>query len=281
MLVPLSLQRNDLKQYTCDAFFALALLTIGAWAEREPHRSRLFWLAGAAIVAIPFSSTSAFVTAAMFAGLFASALWARNRQRVVDIVTAGFVAAVGLGAYMGLVLLPTLNPRLKDFWAWHYLSGTPIDVVRDSWDRLAAIPVQLAMPVPVFIRLFLAGIGVLLSLRSRALAMALPFLWIEMAVAGRLRKYPYLDVRTSHFLLIVLVRRGRDRRGRVPAWLIAEFGPRRRSGRAGVILATAWARHGRRVHLRFHHMSVELAIPSETFGPRRSWSRTPHARRMT
>ena len=33
MMVPLSLQRNDLKQYTCDAFCALGLLTIGAWAD--------------------------------------------------------------------------------------------------------------------------------------------------------------------------------------------------------------------------------------------------------
>ena len=237
MLVPLSLQRNDLKQYTCDAFFALVLLTIGAWAEREPHRSRLFWLAGAAIVAIPFSSASAFVTAAMFAGLFASALWARNRQRMADIATGGFVAAVGVGAYMGVVLLPTLNPSLKNFWATYYLSGTPIDVVRDSWDRLAAIPVQLAMPVPVFIGLFVAGIGVLLSLRSRALAIALPVLWIEMVAAGRLRKYPYLDVRTSHFLLIasfVMVAIG------AAGLLLALARVGRVAGpRAGVVLATA------------------------------------------
>ena len=236
MMVPLSLQRNDLKQYTCDAFCALGLLTIGAWAEREPQRARLLWLAGAGIVAIPFSSASAFVTVAMFAGLVASALLAANRQRAIETVAAGGVAVVGVGAYMGLVLLPTLNPRLKEFWAPQYLSGTPIDVVRASWDRLHQIPVQLAMPVPVFILLFLAGIAVLLSMRARALAIAMPLLWIEMAAAGRLRKYPYLDLRTSHFLLIasfVIVAIGAVGFLLVIARVAGGFAPR-----AGVVLAT-------------------------------------------
>ena len=202
MLAPLSLRRNDLKQYTCDAFCALVVLTIGAWAERDPRRSRLLWLAGAAVIAIPFSSTSAFVSVAMFAGLLASALLARNMRRAVEIVAAGAIAAVGLGAYLGLVVLPTLNPKLKAFWATQYLSGSPLDVVRASWDRLAASTIALAMPVAVFIGLFLVGIAVLVKLRCRALAVALPLLWIEMAAMGRLRRYPYLDLRTSNFLLV-------------------------------------------------------------------------------
>ena len=202
MLVPLALQRNDLKQYTCDAFCALVLITIGAWAERDPQRSRLFWLAGAAVIAIPFSSTSAFVTVAMFGGLLASALFARNRQRVVEILVAGIVAAVGLGAYLGAVVMPTLNPKLKAYWAAQYLSGSPVEVVRASWDRLSHATTSLGMPVAAFILLFLAGIGVLVKLRAVAVAVALPLLWIEMAAMGRLHKYPYLDLRTSHFLLI-------------------------------------------------------------------------------
>ena len=30
----------------------------------------------------------------------------------------------------------------------------------------------------------------------------MPLLWLEMAVIGRLRRYPYLDLRTSQFLLV-------------------------------------------------------------------------------
>ena len=203
MLAPLSLRRNDLKQYTCDAFCALGLLAIGAWAERAPRRSRLLWLAGAAIIAVPFSSTSAFVSVAMFAGLLAAALVARNLRRAVEVVAAGAIAAVGLGAYLGLVVVPTLNPRLKAYWTTQYLSGSPLHAVPETWDRLARFTTELAMPLPVFILLFLAGIAVLVKLRAHALAVAVPFLWIEMAVLGRLRRYPYLDLRTSHFLFVV------------------------------------------------------------------------------
>ena len=59
MLAPFSLVRNDLKQYTCDGFCALLLLVFGAWAEQQKSRRSLIWLAVAAVVAMPFSSTVA------------------------------------------------------------------------------------------------------------------------------------------------------------------------------------------------------------------------------
>ncbi len=203
MLAPLSLRRNDLKQYTCDAFCALALLALGAWAERDQRRSRLGYLAVAAVIAIPFSSTSAFVSVAMFAGLLAAALLARNLRRAVEVFTAGAVAAAGLGAYLGLVVLPTLNPKLKAYWATQYLSGSPLHIVTATWNRLARFTTDLSMPLPMFIVLFAIGVAMLVNVRAPALAVAVPFLWIEMAVMGRLRKYPYLDLRTSHFLFVV------------------------------------------------------------------------------
>ena len=42
----------------------------------------------------------------------------------------------------------------------------------------------------------------LVRLQARALAIALPLLWLEMAVIGRLERYPFLDLRTSQFLLV-------------------------------------------------------------------------------
>jgi hypothetical protein len=71
-----------------------------------------------------------------------------------------------------------------------------------TWNRLARFTTELAMPLPLFVLLFVAGIAVLVKLRARALALAVPFLWIEMAAMGRLRRYPYLDLRTSHFLFV-------------------------------------------------------------------------------
>jgi hypothetical protein len=203
MLAPLSLQRNDLKQYTCDAFCALVLLTLGAWAERDPRRSRLLYLAGAAVIALPFSSTSAFVSVAMFAGLLVAALVARNRRRALEVVVAGGIAAIGLGSYLGFVVLPTLDPKLKAYWATQYLSGSPLHVLTATSNRLARFTTELSMPLPMFIALFAVGIVVFMKLGAPALAVALSLLWIEMAVMGRLHKYPYLDLRTSHFLFVV------------------------------------------------------------------------------
>jgi len=205
MLVPLSLLRNDLKQYTCDAFCALVVLAAGAWADREPRRVRLWWLVATALIVSPFSSTSAFVSVAMFAGLFVSALLARNLRRALEIVAAGVVTAVGLSAYFVVAVVPNLNGKLKEYWASHYLSGSPQHMLRVSWARLARMDIELAMPAVVFVAFFALGIVVLVKLRAHALAVAVPFLWVEMALMGRLQKYPFLDLRTSHFLLVTSV----------------------------------------------------------------------------
>jgi hypothetical protein len=202
MLVPVSLLRNDLKQYTCDAFCALAVLAVGAWADRETRRARLWWLVVTAVIAAPFSSTSAFVSVAVFAGLMASALLARNLRRALEVAAAGAVTAIGLSAYFVAAVVPNLSEKLKAYWAGQYLRGSPQHMLHATWIRLARLDVELAMPVLVFVVLFALGIAVLVKLRAHALAVAFPFLWVEMAMMGRLRRYPFLDLRTSHFLLV-------------------------------------------------------------------------------
>lgn len=202
MLVPVSLLRNDLKQYTCDAFCALVVLAVGAWADRETRRARLWWLVATALILAPFSSTSAFVSVAVFAGLLASTLLARNVRRALEVAAAGAITAVGLSAYFVVAVVPNLNEKLKAYWAGQYLRGSPPQMVSASWTRLARLDVELAMPVLVFVALFALGIAVLVKLRAYALAVAVPFLWVEMAMMGRLRRYPFLDLRTSHFLLV-------------------------------------------------------------------------------
>jgi hypothetical protein len=58
------------------------------------------------------------------------------------------------------------------------------------------------MPAPVFAALFAFGLVVLVRLQARALAIAVPILWLEMIVMGWLKRYPFLDLRTSNFLLV-------------------------------------------------------------------------------
>jgi len=202
MLAPVSLIRNDLKQYTCDACCAVVLVGCGAWAERTSNRTSLVWLAIAGVVSAPFSSTALFVTVALFAGLLVSALVDRARRRAIEIVCVGAATGVALGAYFVGAVAPNLNAKLRAYWASQYLSGSPQHMVHASWNRLVRLGPDLAMPAVVFIVLFVLGLVVLTRVRARGVALALGFLWCEMALIGRLRRYPFLDLRTSQFLLV-------------------------------------------------------------------------------
>ncbi len=202
MLAPVSLIRNDLKQYTCDAFCAIALLGLGAWTERTASRRSLVWFGVAGVATAPFSSTALFVTFALFAGLLASALLARERRRAIEVVVVGGVTGIALAAYFVAAVAPNLNPKLRAYWASQYLTGTPQHIVHATWNKLVRLGPDLAMPAAVFIVLFGVGLVVLVRVNARAVAIAMPLLWLEMALIGRLRRYPYLDLRTSQFLLV-------------------------------------------------------------------------------
>ena len=57
--VPIAIVRNDLKQYTADAFFALALLAITRSVDSDSNPRAVVWLGAAALIAVPFSTNSA------------------------------------------------------------------------------------------------------------------------------------------------------------------------------------------------------------------------------
>jgi hypothetical protein len=202
MLMPASLLRNDLKQYTCDAFCALALLALAARAERLQTRRALLWLGAAAVAAAPFSSTSLFVAIAVFAGLLAAALLDRSWRRVRAILVIGLLTGALLAAYIAVAVAPNLSPKVHGYWDNFYLAGSFPHVMYLVWSRLGLLENYLAMPPAVFIGLFVIGIVVLVRLGARALAFAMPLLWLEMGVIGRLETYPFLDLRTSQFLLV-------------------------------------------------------------------------------
>ena len=202
MLSPVSLGRNDLKQYTCDAFCALTVLVVAMRADRRPGRAPVVWLGVTALLVLPFSSTSAFVSAAAFGGLIGSALLTRSWRRAAEIGVIGAVAGAVLGVYFGGVIVANTNAHLREFWHNFYLGGAPWHILRVTASRLSTLAPALGMPAAVFIVLFILGIAALARRRERAVAIALPVLWIEMMAAGRLRRYPFLDLRTSHFLLV-------------------------------------------------------------------------------
>ena len=160
------------------------------------------WLAVVSVLTLPFSSTSLFVIVAVFAGLLVSALIDRMRQRAIEIVVVGAATGAVLAGYFVAVVAPNLNPKLRAYWASFYLRGSPFHIIGSVWSRLWALNPYFAMPAPVFILLGAIGLAMLVRLRARAAAIAMPILWLEMLVMGRLQRYPFLDLRTSNFLLI-------------------------------------------------------------------------------
>jgi hypothetical protein len=201
MLVPLTLGRNDLKQYTSDAFCALVVLTVAAVVDRAPGRP-VWWLSVTAVVLLPFSSASAFVSVAAFAGLLGSALIARSRRRSVEVLVNGAIAGIVVAAYYGTLVIPQTNDALHAYWRGYYLTGMPWDMVRIGWDRLSALEHWFAIPAWLLIGLVVVGLVALARLRAHAVVIAVVVLWVEMAVVARARLYPFLDQRTSHFLLV-------------------------------------------------------------------------------
>ena len=167
-----------------------------------PARSRLWWLALAGLVVLPFSSASMFVTVAAFAGLLVSAAIHRSWRRVTHHRRDRGARGHRCRRVFPAVVAPTTNAKLQAFWDSFYLSGSPQHVVHVSWNRLVMLQSHLAMPAAVFVLFFLVGVAVLAKLRAKALAVMVPFLWVEMVVVGRVRKYPFLDLRTSTFLLM-------------------------------------------------------------------------------
>ncbi len=207
MLAPLSLARNDLKQYTCDGFCALVVLTVAARVDRRDgelrnYRAPVWWLAAASVAVFPFSSTSAFVSVAAFAGVFGSALLRRERRRIIEVAAFGAAAGLALAIYFAVVVSPNTNSALSAYWDHYYLRGSPWHMLVVTWTRLGAIERWIGMPEAVFVLLVLAGIVTLARLHATAIAIAVPVLWIELVVVARQRRYPYLDLRTSHFLLV-------------------------------------------------------------------------------
>ncbi len=204
MFAPIALMRSDLKQYNGDAWFAVLILICAASAERTRTRTALVRFVCIGLIALPFSTTSAFVSIACGIALVIVELRTRATKPREFRNTVIAIAAIvtGIGLYFAAVLIPHNNPALQSYWTASYLRGNPFRIGGEIWRRLNALRDALAMPAWIFIALFAVGVCVLAKLGQRVLAVAVPLLWSEMVAAGIAQRYPFLDQRTSHFLLM-------------------------------------------------------------------------------
>jgi hypothetical protein len=207
LLLPHALQRNDLKQYTADAFCALLLLWLTARAEERLTGSRLVDLAVAAPMTVLFSSTAILVSAAAFTGLATSILLRRQWANLVRLGIAALGAVAGAAAIYWSAIAPHVTAALTDHWREYFISfgdGVPaaLDQFATRWsdaERLTNLgPPWLAAVILV------AGLVTLARIRLLAVAISVPALAVALIGAAALERYPLLEQRTSFFFFVVL-----------------------------------------------------------------------------
>jgi hypothetical protein len=206
LLVPAMLVRDDLKQYTADACLSLLVLALTARLEAGWSRRRLAALSVAIWGGLLFSDAVAFTGAAALGAVCLVQLARRDGRRLAEAVvmsaaTAALMAAVYLAFYARAVV-----PGLTAYWDAFYLPlhrglHSKLAFVTGKFDVLHAYfglgPAWLAVP------LVIAGLITLGWLGHAATAITVAALWPEMLALSALRKYPFLDLRTSTFLIAI------------------------------------------------------------------------------
>jgi hypothetical protein len=203
LLLPAQQVRHDLKQYTADAALALLVLVLATRVEAAWTRRRLAVLAGVSVVGMLVSHTTAIVAAVSFAALFLVALVRRDRRRLIETAIAGAVAAVGLGLVYVFAAKAGRTSSLDEYWSLFFPRISELPTYISA--RLTELQVYLGLPWPFFVLLMALGVAVIAAVGRPATAIATGGLPLAMIVLGVGKVYPLLDLRTSHFLLVVAV----------------------------------------------------------------------------
>ena len=149
LLTPSALARDDLKQYTADAFVTIAVLLLAARLESSWTRGRLAGLGALVVVGFLFSAVSAFVGAAVLGSFLLVALCRRDWARARQVAVVGSAAGLLLGLIFVLAYKPGLSPGLNAYWAAHYLPTDRGGLPRGSFSSPAAAVLPRSwVPVP-------------------------------------------------------------------------------------------------------------------------------------
>jgi hypothetical protein len=208
LLVPAMLTRNDLKQYTADACMALLILAVTSRLERQWSRGGLVGLSVAVWGGMLFSHTAAFVGVAAFGALCIVQLARRAWGRLFESTVVGASTAVLMLVVYKAFDARAVVPGLTNYWSHYYLPiGNGVHAstqfVMSRFDELQA---NFGLgPAWLAVGLFIFGLVTIFRLGRPATALTALVLWPEMLAASALRKYPFLDLRTSTFLFAVTV----------------------------------------------------------------------------
>ena len=207
LLVPAMLGRDDLKQYTAEAFVGVLLMALVARAESAWSRPRLAWVAAVGAAGLFVANAAAFASVGAMAGLVVAALVRRNRAQILEALTATAAMCTVSGLVYALVSSRNDLPGLVSYWNGYYvptgrgLSGA-VSYLHARMAQLA--PATGFGHLSIDAVLALAGCAALVALRRVALAVTVPATGLVLIVASAERKYPFGDQRTSTFLLVMV-----------------------------------------------------------------------------
>jgi hypothetical protein len=205
LLSPAMLVRDDLKQYTAEAFACLVLWILVARVENEWRPRRLVAIAATASLGMLFANTVIFVGVAAMACLALECLVTRHYRRLAGVaLAAAGMLVVALVIYVTLVR-PQVTPNLVAYWDAFYMptrsASAAVSFLHLQLHQLAP---YMGFPLLADFVLVLAGIAALAWLRRPALAALLPVTLVIVIAASAARDYPFGDERTSTFWLVTV-----------------------------------------------------------------------------
>jgi hypothetical protein len=209
LIVPAMLVRDDLKQYTAEAFTALLTLALTSRLEREWSRWGLVALSVSVWAGMLFSDAVAFVGVAAFAAVCVIQAARRAWRRLAEAATAGACTGVlMLAVYEAFDARAVTQLNASTYWHNYFLPvgqglRASAAFVIGQFEGVRAYfglgPWWLAAPLVV------AGLVTMVRLGRPATALAVIVLWPEMLALSALKKYPFLNLRTSTFLFAITV----------------------------------------------------------------------------
>jgi hypothetical protein len=241
-----------LKQYTAEAFMAVALALLLARVERAWSWRSLTAFAAAGVAGFLVSNTAPVVSAAGLGGLWLTTLAARRWSRLPALAaTTVVVGLADLGIYRTLAG-DGGTLVLRRYWRLQYLSldNGVAEAALQIWRRFAGELASLGWG-PWWLALTLIGVGLVAMWRAGlpAVAITVPAVGVELVVLGFADLFPYMERRTVIFYaalltvtaaagLATLLRLALRRRATVPLAVVGAVV-------AGVLLVPGWIRAGR------------------------------------
>jgi len=207
LMVPAMLIRDDLKQYTTDAFFAILVLAVTSRLERAWSRRMLAILSVVTWGGMLFSDAVAFMGAAAFAAVCVVALARRNWRRLAESAVAGVITAILiLAVYKGfdaraVTKSLTYSPHFSNYYPprrhLHKLIHFVISHLQAENSHFGLGPLWLVA------LLFVVGVATVFWRKRPVTGTVLAIIWPEMLLISALHLYPFVDARTSTFLFAI------------------------------------------------------------------------------